>query len=324
LRSSNVEAYLAYLRGRSMLGRLSIAESKSAAVYFEKAIALDPQFAAAYASLYDARMQAADLQHQDLAPLRRQFRPLIDRALAIDPNSGAAYFARAMWGDAPYAARNADFLRGVTLDPSNGRGLTAYAEYLDNEDFGWLHTGWANVDHPVQYEEAKRILQRAVQIDPMSPGARFDLATAGIGGGSATLEQNMLAILELDPEFVPALFQVGKYRWMFHGKLTDAIQILERAIALDPANPEPRHGPCRVSGSRRRAGSARGSRWNSGKCTRRPPGFHVSRKMARSRTFCLRRRRLDLRLLRQLACRRGAARLRVEDRRPDTGDCFHT
>jgi tetratricopeptide (TPR) repeat protein len=28
---------------------------------------------------------------------------------------------------------------------------------------------------------------------------------------------------------------------MFHGKLTDAVQILEHAIALDPHNPEPRH-----------------------------------------------------------------------------------
>ena len=63
---------------------------------------------------------------------------MIDRALAIDPNSGSAYFARAMWADAPFEARNADFLRGVALDPSNGRGLTAYAEFFDYEDFGWV------------------------------------------------------------------------------------------------------------------------------------------------------------------------------------------
>ena len=131
VRSANVEAYLAYLRGRSLLGRFSVAESESAAPYFEKAIALDPNFAAAYASLYDARLQAAHLRHEDLAPVRQRSRPLIDRALAIDPSSGAAFFARAMWADTPFEARNADFLRGVALDPSNGRGLTAYAEFLD-------------------------------------------------------------------------------------------------------------------------------------------------------------------------------------------------
>ena len=215
--------------------------------YFEKAIALDPNFAAAYASLYDARLQAAHLRSEDLAPVRQRFRPLIDRALAIDPNSGAAYFARAMWAHAPFEARNADFRRGVALDPSNGRGLTAYAEFLDYEDFGWVQAGGDSANYPVQREEAKRILQRALQIDPMSPGAHFDVATGSLDeGGAAALEQKMQSVLELDPEFVPALFQVAKYRWMFHGKLADAVQILEHAIALDPRNPEPRRRrwPC--------------------------------------------------------------------------------
>jgi len=240
-RSGNVEAYLAYLRGRTLLGRFSVAESESAAPYFEKAIALDPTFAAAYASLYDARLQAAHLRHEDLTQIRERSRPLIDRALAIDPKLGAAFFARAMWADAPFEARNADFLKGVALDPSNGRGLTAYAEFLDYEDFGWVQAASSTTIYPVQREAARRVLQRALQIDPMSPGAHFDAATGGLEeSGAATLEKSMISVLELDPDFVPALFQVAKYRWSFHGKLTDAVQILEHAIALDPRNPEPR------------------------------------------------------------------------------------
>jgi tetratricopeptide (TPR) repeat protein len=93
----------------------------------------------------------------------------------------------------------------------------------------------------VQREAAKRILQRALQIDPMSPGAHFDAATGALDEvGAASLEQNMISVLELDPDFVPALFQVAKYRVAFHGKLADAVQILEHAIALDPRNPEAR------------------------------------------------------------------------------------
>lgn len=240
--TSNIQAYLAYLRGRTLLGRFSVAESESAVPYFEKAIALDANFAAAYASLYDARLQAAHLRHENLGPVRQRFRPLIDRALQIDPDSGAAYFARAMWADAPFEARNADFLRGVALDPSNGRGLTAYAEFLDYEDYGWVQFDTLGATYPVRRDDSLRILQRALQIDPMSPGAHFDAATGSLDeGGAAMLEQKMQSVLELDPDFVPALFQVGKYRWMFHGKLTDAVQILEHAIALDPRNPEPRH-----------------------------------------------------------------------------------
>ena len=240
--TGNVEAYLAYLRGRALLGRFSVAETESAAPYFEKAIALDPNFAAAYASLYDSRLQAAQLRDEDLAPVRERFRPLIDRALTIDPNSGTAYFARAMWADAAFEARNADFIKGVALDPSNGRGLTAYAEFLDNEDFGWVQGGGSSGNYPVQREAAKRILQRALQVDPISPGAHFDAATGDLEeGGAAMIEQKMQSVLELDPDFVPALFQVGKYRWAFHGQLADAVQILEHAITLDPRNPVPRN-----------------------------------------------------------------------------------
>ena len=109
--------------------------------YFERAIALDPNFAAAYASLYDARMQAVDQRREDLTLARQRYRHLIDRALELDPKLGAAYFARAMWGDEPHdasatsdnplvVARERDFRQGAALDPSNGRGLAAYAEFL--------------------------------------------------------------------------------------------------------------------------------------------------------------------------------------------------
>jgi TolB-like protein/DNA-binding winged helix-turn-helix (wHTH) protein len=240
--SSNIEAYLAYLRGRTLLGRLSVAESEAAAPLFQRAIELDPGFSAAYASLYDARMQAADLRHQDLAGARRRYHSLIDRALAIDPTSGSAYFARAMWSDESFETRNADFKRGVTLDPSNGRGLTAYAEFLNYEDLGWAQAPRAGVNYPPRYADAQRILQRSLQVDPMSPAAHFDAATMTLGeDGAAVVERNMQAVLELDPDFLPALYEVGKYRWIFHGKLAEAAQILEHAIRLDPANPEPRH-----------------------------------------------------------------------------------
>ena len=242
VRSSNVAAYLAYLRGRTLLGRRSVSESEAAAPFFEKAITLDPNFAAAYASLYDARLQAADLRYEDLAPYRQRYRPLIDRALAIDPNSGAAYIIRATWADAPFDVRNADFKRGVALDPSNGRGLTAYAEFLDPDDFGRIQSPRTSPKYPPLTEEAKRILQRALQIDPMSPAAHFDAASGSFGGGGgAIFEQSMLSVLELDPNFVPALSAVGLTRWILHDKLAEAVQILEHAIAFDPGNPEPRH-----------------------------------------------------------------------------------
>src|SRR6202008_3990224 len=125
-RRVNLEAYLATLRRRPLLRRFLVADSEAAAPYVERAIALDPAFAPAYASLYDARMQAADQRREDLTLARRRYSHLIARALELDPKLGAAYFARAMWGEQPndasatsgnplIVARELDFRQGAAL-----------------------------------------------------------------------------------------------------------------------------------------------------------------------------------------------------------------
>jgi TolB-like protein/DNA-binding winged helix-turn-helix (wHTH) protein len=227
-RSGNTEAYLAFLRGRALLGRMAVMDTEAALPNFEKAISLDPQFAAAYASLYDAHMQLADLRHEDPAPVRLRYRELVERALAIDPQSGAAYFARAMWAGTPNAARELDFRRGAALDPSNGRGLTAYADFL-------FFTMEAD-------DDGNRILKRALWVDPMSPSARLlDAEFRLWDNGSVVTERRTLEVLELDPDFVPALQRYGKFRWVIDGKLAEAIQFTEHAIRLDPNNPRLRN-----------------------------------------------------------------------------------
>ena len=83
-----MEAQLAYLQARALLARYTVSGSEEAAAKFEQAVALDPQFAAALAGLYDARMLAAERRHDDLATERRRQAPLIERALKIDPECG--------------------------------------------------------------------------------------------------------------------------------------------------------------------------------------------------------------------------------------------
>ncbi len=226
-RSENVAANLSYLSGLSLLRRYTVAESEAAVPLLEKAIALDSRFVAAYAALYDAHMQAAERRHEDMAKARSRWQPLIAKALALDAKSGAAHFARAMWGSGTRAEREADFRFGLAYDPSNGRGITAYAEFLAD-------------DQERPFAEVDGMLQRALWIDPLSPRARFkrvmfsDLT-------AADAEKQMLEVLALDPNFHPALQRYGKYRWMFHGQLAESAAIMERAIAVDPDNPWSRH-----------------------------------------------------------------------------------
>jgi TolB-like protein/DNA-binding winged helix-turn-helix (wHTH) protein/Tfp pilus assembly protein PilF len=218
----NVEATLAYLRGRVLLGRFTVGEAEAAAAEFERAIARDPRYAAALAALYDARMQAAQLRYEDLDATRARHRALLDRALELDPQSGSAHFTRAMWGGGAAADREADFRRGAELAPSDSRGLVAYAEFLNTAG---------------RRDEARAVLASAAAVDPLSPRVNFRRAMWTLDESGADIERAMLQVLELDPTFYPALQRYSKYRWQFHGEMARPIALIERAIAADPQNP---------------------------------------------------------------------------------------
>jgi TolB-like protein/DNA-binding winged helix-turn-helix (wHTH) protein/tetratricopeptide (TPR) repeat protein len=253
-RSPNVQAYLAYLRGRVLVGRFTVREAEAAAAAFEQAIALDPTFAAAHAALYDARMQAVGLRHGDLAAARLRNRPLLERALQLDPASGPALFARAMWEDLDVKEREAVFRRANELDSDNTRGLVAFSEFLDITDgsadgarvpgsgfdpssrlarsgSGPLHSNDARTI------EAGRLLEQALRIDPLSPRAHFRWAMRSFRGSGADVETPIVRILEMDPEYYPALQRMAKYRAILHGHPAEAVAIIERAIRNDPHNP---------------------------------------------------------------------------------------
>ncbi len=224
--SPNVEANLAFMRGRVLSGRFTIVEAEAAAKQFERAVRLDPQFAAAQAALYDARMFAVSLRREDLNPARRRYAPLIEAAFATEPRSGAAYIARGRWSSAKPEARELDFKRGLELEPSNASGMVAYSELLNQMQRG---------------EEAQSWLSLALMVDPLSPRGLFRAAMQTFDSTGAGVEREVLAVLELDPVFYPALQRYAKYRWLLQGEIAEGIEIIERAIASDPENPWGRH-----------------------------------------------------------------------------------
>jgi TolB-like protein/DNA-binding winged helix-turn-helix (wHTH) protein/Tfp pilus assembly protein PilF len=217
-----VEAQIAYLQGRALLNRYTVRGAESAAAKFADAVALDPRFADAEAGLFDARMLAAERRHENLAAVRTREMTLVTHALELDPECGSAYIARAIWGAGEPVRREADFRRGLQLDPSNGRGLVAYSEFLDRQG---------------RYDEGGRMLDRALLIDPLSPRVQFRKVMRQFDlTGSKSLEPGMRQVLEADPDYQPALQRYAKYRWT-QGALADASQIIEHAVEVDPDNP---------------------------------------------------------------------------------------
>jgi TolB-like protein/DNA-binding winged helix-turn-helix (wHTH) protein len=221
-RSRDVQAQLAYLRGRALLGRTTVAGSRAAAKEFELALQRDPQFVPATVGLYDARMQVASLLRTGMNEARNANEVLLARAVALQPDSGAAQLARAMWGADDRATRVELFEEGLKQDAANVRAMTAYSELLDSMG---------------RRDEAARWLNLALRIDPLWSRARFRAAQRNFPNVGSAIEQQTQKLLELDPNYYPALQRQAKYRWQMHGEITNAISIIERAIAADPENP---------------------------------------------------------------------------------------
>jgi TolB-like protein/DNA-binding winged helix-turn-helix (wHTH) protein len=239
--TDSADAYLAYLKGKSLLGRFTVAQTDAAAAQFERAVKLDPEFAPAMVALFDARMQGADLRRDDLDQVRARYQPLLHKALKIAPDSGEALFAQAMWVNAPRAQKTALFRRAAALDPSNSRGLIAYAQFLGGASYSGVHDGigGGNVTRDGHDgAERKQLLERVLSIDPLNPRARFVAIMQKLGEITPEqLEREQARALELDPENYPLANRFATRRWMFHGESAQAIELMERTIAADPQNP---------------------------------------------------------------------------------------
>jgi predicted Zn-dependent protease len=88
--------------------------------------------------------------------------------------------------------------------------------------------------------EANRLLVRALEIDPLSAPAQFHQHDQDPQTGYSSREEaesQLSALLAVDPDFYPALVRLAKYSWWFHDSPSEAIALIERAIATDPRNP---------------------------------------------------------------------------------------
>ena len=151
-RRVNPLAFDAYLRGRqitatSQWGRATTAQALE---HYERAVALDPEFAEAWAEV--AGMSG-------LLDQREKAREAAERAFALDPRLGVAhaalYWAR-VWS-LDFAGERHAAERAVQLSPNDSRALNAYSASLSLRG---------------QLEEALRVSERIPLVAPLDRGAR--------------------------------------------------------------------------------------------------------------------------------------------------------
>jgi len=224
-RNVSLSAYLEYLQGRAALGHFKMADMQAASDHFKRAIAIDPNFAAAYSSLADAqrwiKTDSKDIDRDG----RNELKALTNKAIALDSGLGEAYVMRASLEDDDMSQSEADFRKGLDLSPSFGLGYAYFAESL----MSWNRR-----------EEAERIIERAIRIDPLSPRAPYIKAIykAELGGHTPAsvreAEALMNNVLAIDPEFTNALVRIAQIKAIHYGQYAEAIRLIERALRVDP------------------------------------------------------------------------------------------
>ena len=148
-----------YLKGRYYLNKISDSGYRTAISHFERAIEIDPAYAAAWASLADAYYQTSNLflPPDQAIPKARE---AAEKSLQLDPALAAAHRALGLVQsqyDMRWAESESSYVRSLRLDPSESSTHLGYGYVLEEQ--GRLPEAIAQGDE-------------AVRLDPLSPFAQ--------------------------------------------------------------------------------------------------------------------------------------------------------
>jgi TolB-like protein len=210
--TSSPAAYELYLQANDQFRAALLGSTEAALTLLDRALAIDPEFAGAYAakatmysSLFVNTVQATAVAAEDREALERRVRENAERALALDPEEARARLALrginiVTWRWANYAE---------TLDAAEERALGAAALWV----LSWMEN----------HAAALRIARQLVELNPNDPGPHLFLGVihAYVGDRAASI-QNLNRSLELAPANVLA------HAWLAY----DAVALGNDAEAL--------------------------------------------------------------------------------------------
>jgi|HubBroStandDraft_6_1064221.scaffolds.fasta_scaffold50180_2 serine/threonine protein kinase/tetratricopeptide (TPR) repeat protein len=169
---NNMEAYQLYLKGRALLYRRGL-DIRRAMQCFERAVALDPEYAVAWSALADARTMLGFYGFERPEATMPRAKEAAIRAVALDPNLAEAHCSLActlLMHDWEWARAEQEFLRALELNPRYVQNLDWYALY-----YLVLIRG--------RFGEGVAIAKRAVEYDPLSAYAHSVLAWVFVHAG---------------------------------------------------------------------------------------------------------------------------------------------
>ena len=269
VRTPDTEAYDLFLRGEyefRQAGRSFPADAYDRAeAFYRQALARDPNFAEAAAELARSRLS----RHWNVSPLApaelEEVKSLIDRALALAPNSPEAHFSLGLffyWGHRQYEMALTEFNRTLELQPNNAlarqycasvyhrrgeweRSLADFqrAQELDPLD-AWIPIGIGETYMALRlWKDAERAALRALAIDPHYALAALDLLTTRLNAtGDVDSARRAFDGFPEGINFIDSVVDRGDvariidarvYLDAIERRFTDAFQALEKEVAND-------------------------------------------------------------------------------------------
>ena len=219
-RSTNPDAYLAYLEGRFYWNQRSVPALERAIVHLRQATQLDPSYALAYSGLADAYCSLGVIGDVAAAEVFPVARAAAEKALMLDASLAEAHTSLAYvkfsynWD---FSGAEAEFQRAIALNPNYATAHQWYGQFLR-----------------LMGREEEAILegQKSLDLDPLSLiiNVEAGLPYLYVQRYDAALRQFRKA-LEMEPNFALAHHDIG---WVLEaqGKYPEAIEEFERAVRL--------------------------------------------------------------------------------------------
>lgn len=161
--SGNLAAYDAMLQGRYYAEHRNVVDYAKAVDYYQQAIALDPDYALAYARLAIAQQWYNDwvASTEERRTVSAQARANARKAVEFAPQSAVALGALGInqaWSDFDYPAAQATLKKAVALDPSDAEVLYQLADVT--ECMGRL-------------DEAVAMMRKVLAMEPLNASFHF-------------------------------------------------------------------------------------------------------------------------------------------------------
>ncbi len=217
------EAYLEYLRGRTLWSQRDEASLKAALLSFEKSVAWQDDFAPAWVGIADTYYVLTDHGHISARDGWLKAKAAADRALALDPQLAEAWTSvamyRALYEWNATSAREA-FERALALNPNYSTAHHWFALVLAGHG---------------DRQGAVNALERAASLDPLSTIIRGNLgqALAHLGRHQEALK-HLHTVIDLRPKWATGYLWLGRARGAAE-RWDEAVTAFETAVNLEPS-----------------------------------------------------------------------------------------